>query len=262
MKIAITGKGGVGKTTIAAGIIQLLTKRGFPVLALDADPNANLGAALGFPEELLTNIVPISQQNRLIEERTGAKVKQYGQIFKLNPDVADVAEKYATIYNSIPLMVLGGLEKGGSGCACPENTFIRALITDLILYKNQTLVIDMEAGVEHLGRATAQGVDIMLIVVEPGARSINIAQRIVQMAKEINLTKIKLIANKIMNQTDENFIRKSLPELDLIGIIPYDEAIRSNDRLHRSILEGLSTEIRQEFDRIIDKLTLGSELHE
>jgi CO dehydrogenase maturation factor len=254
MKIAITGKGGVGKTTLAAAIIQLLSNQGQEVIALDADPNANLAAALGFPDDLQTKIVPISKQNKLIEERTGAKVKQYGQIFKLNPDVTDVVEKYATVYKKIPLLVLGGLEKGGIGCACPENTFIRALITDLILNKNQTLIIDMEAGIEHLGRGTAQGVDTMIIVVEPSARSVNVALKIIQMATEIGIRNIRLVGSKIMNSVDEDYVKKAIPKIPLLGLIPFSEEIRNIDKIKSSVLDSLSSAMIKPFEAIVTNL--------
>ncbi len=258
MKIAITGKGGAGKTTLAAALVLLMAQRDQNVIALDADPNENLAAALGFPAEIVQEIVPISRQNKLIEERTGAKVKEYGQIFKMNPDVSDVVEKYATIYNSIPLLVLGGLEKGGSGCACPENNFIRALITDLILFKDQSLVIDMEAGVEHLGRATAKGVDIMIIVVEPSNRSVDIGLRIIQMAVEIELTNIKVVGNRINKPKDEEFIRSAFPETEYLGSIPFSEEIQQNERQKISVLENISEPLLQTFTQILDHLLPNS----
>jgi CO dehydrogenase maturation factor len=231
-----------------------MRNRNLNVIALDADPNANLASALGFPEDVRESIVPISRQNKLIEERTGAKIKEYGQIFKMNPDVSDVLEKYATVYDSIPLLVLGGLEKGGTGCACPENNFIRALITDLVLFKDDNLIIDMEAGVEHLGRATAKGVNLMIIVVEPSNASIEIGQRIVQMASEIELTNIKIVANKVRNSDDEEFIRNSFPDQELLGAIPYSEDIQKNERAKSAVIDGLDDELLQKYGEILEKL--------
>jgi CO dehydrogenase maturation factor len=254
MKIAITGKGGVGKTTLAAALIQLLAQKGQNVIALDADPNINLGSALGFPDEILNQIIPISQQNKLIEERTGAKVKQYGQIFKLNPEVSDVVDKYATIYNSIALLVLGGLEKGGSGCACPENTFIRALITDLVLFKDQTLIIDMEAGVEHLGRATVKGVDLMIVVIEPSNRSVGVAHRIIQMAADIDIENIKIVINRSNGPEDEQFIKDSFPNFEIFGVIPNSDTIRDNERNKKAVLNGLNPSIIQQYSQILDRI--------
>jgi CO dehydrogenase maturation factor len=254
MKIAISGKGGVGKSTLAAALALLMAQQGQKVLAVDADPDANLAAALGIPEEKQQGIIPISQHKALIEERTGAKVKQYGQIFKLNPKVSDIADNYAFVHKGVALLVLGSVEQGGSGCACPENVLIRALVTDMILYKDEALVMDMEAGIEHLGRATTRGVDSMIVVIEPGQRSIDSARRVIRMSHEIGLKDIRFVANKVNNPPDEQFIRAALPEHELLGIIPYSEEIRQNDRDGLSVLDGLSKEMVGRFQCILDQL--------
>lgn len=254
MKLALSGKGGVGKSTLAAALILLMKERGHRVLAVDADPDANLASALGFPSEIRSKVIPISQQIALIEERTGAKVKKYGQVFKLNPDVSDVAEKAATTYNEIPLLVIGAIEKGGSGCACPENVFIRSLITDLVLYKNEALVLDMEAGIEHLGRATAKSVDIMLIVVEPGQRSIDCAESITRMSRDIGINNVYFVANKIADAQDEAFIRESLDEERILASIPNMDGIRQSDQTGCSVLEHLSPEQKSVFNQLLDQL--------
>ena len=175
LKLAISGKGGVGKSTLAAALATLLAEKGGRVLAVDADPVANLATALGIPAAAQAQIIPISQRKALIEERTGAKVKQYGQIFKINPEVSDIADTCAYRHNGVALLVLGAVKQGGGGCACPESVLLRALVQDLILHQNDALIMDMEAGVEHLGRATARGVNTLLVVVEPGQRSIDCA---------------------------------------------------------------------------------------
>jgi len=262
MKIAISGKGGVGKSTLAGALALLMARQGQGVLAVDADPDANLAAALGIPEEKQKKIIPISQQVALIEERTGAKVKQYGQIFKLNPQVSDIADNYATVHEGVALLVLGAVEQGGSGCACPENVLIRALVTDLILYKNEALVMDMEAGVEHLGRATTKGVDCMIVVIEPGQRSIDSAYRIIRMSHEIGLKNIKFVANKIDGPNDEQFIREAFPDHGLLGVIPYSEEMRRNDRNGLSVLDGLSKEMVARFENILEKLDQGDSFRE
>jgi len=254
MKIAISGKGGVGKTTLAAALSLLMARQGKKVLAVDADPDANLAAALGISEEKQRTIVPISRQVALIEERTGAKVKQYGQIFKLNPEVSDIADKFAMHHNGVSLLVLGAIEGGGTGCACPENVLIRALITDLVLYKDDVLIMDMEAGIEHLGRATARGVDIMLVVLEPGLRSIESAHRIIRMAGEIGLHSIQFVANKVYGSEDEKFINNAFPDYELLGIIPYSEKFRQSDREGQSVLDNLDLNLLKNFESILNKL--------
>jgi len=254
MKLAISGKVGVGKSTLAAALSLLMVQKQYKVLAVDADPDANLAAALGIPGNLQEQIIPISKQVALIEERTGARVKQYGQIFKLNPEVSDIAGSFATQYNGVALLVLGAIQQGGSGCACPENVLIKALVSDLILYKQEAVIMDMEAGVEHLGRATARGVDTLLVVLEPGQRSIDSTRRIIKMAGDIGIEKIKLVANKIVTAEDVTFIQDSLTGWDLIGQVPYSEKLRLSDRSKKSVLDGLDKDLIGRFEKILDIL--------
>lgn len=256
MKLAISGKGGVGKSTLAAAVSILLARQGKKVLALDADPDANLAAALGFPRDLQQRIVPISQQAKLIEERTGAKIKQYGQMFKLNPEVSDISEIAGITYNDVSLLVLGAVQQGGSGCACPESVLIRSLVTDLVLYKDDALVMDMEAGVEHLGRATAKGVDAMLIVVEPGQRSLDCAHRVIEMAEAIGIPSVQIIANKITNDQDKAFILSAFPNHPPQVFIPYSEEIRQADQIGTAVTEQLSEPLHQLLVDFIQKLEL------
>ena len=254
MKLAITGKGGVGKSTLAATLTLLLTRGGARVVAVDADPDANLAGALGLSAEDQKSIIPIAEQTRLIEERTGAKVKRYGQMFKLNPTVSDIADSYGYNRDGFSLLVLGAVDQGGGGCGCPEGVLIRALVSDLILYKSEALVMDMEAGVEHLGRATARGVDTMIIVVEPGQRSIDCANRIVRMAHEIGLQNLCVVANKVTSLGDEQFIRDALADLPLLGVIPAHEAFAEADRKGIAPLDILPEELVERFQSILEKL--------
>jgi len=254
MKIAISGKGGTGKTTIAAALCLLLAKRGKKVLALDADPDSNFASALGIPQEEQKKIIPISEQKALIEERTGAKIKEYGQMFKLNPHVSDIAEKYAYNYKGIALLVLGAIESGGSGCACPENVLIRALVQDLILHKDEILIMDMEAGIEHLGRATAKGVDVMVVIVEPGQRSIESAYRVIRMSNDIGLFNIKFIANKVTCKDDKNYIKKMLPAKDILEFIPFSLQLIKLDRAGKSVLDDLDETLKEKFLNILNKI--------
>jgi len=254
MKIAVSGKGGVGKTTLAAALILLMVHRELKVLALDADPDANLASAIGITSRKQEQIIPISRQVALIEERTGAKVRKYGQIFKLNPEVSDIAERFAYHHQGAALLVLGAVDRGGGGCACPENVLMRALVTDLVLHKDDVLIMDMEAGVEHLGRATASGVDTMIIVVEPGQRAVDSTRRILRLAHDIGLKDIRLVANKITKPEDEQFLREAFPENTFLGMIPYHEELRRVDRDGCSVLDGLSDDVICCFKDILNNL--------
>jgi CO dehydrogenase maturation factor len=254
LKLAISGKGGAGKSTLAAALVLLMARRGRKVLAVDADPDANLAAALGIPASEQEMIVPISHQAALIEERTGAEVRQYGQIFKLNPEVSDIADSFAYHHQGVALLVLCAVDRGGGGCACPENVLMRALVTDLVLYKDDALVMDMEAGVEHLGRATASGVDRMIIVIEPGQRAVDSTRRILRLAHDIGLQDIRLVANKVTGPEDERFLRDAFPESTFLGIIPYREEFRRADRDGHSALDGLSGELLRCFEDILKNL--------
>ena len=255
MKIAISGKGGVGKTTLAAALALLLAERENRVLAVDADPDANLASALGIPAELQKSIIPLAEQKALIEERTGAKVKQYGQMFKLNPSVSDIAEQYAFQHRGVSLLVLGAIESGGSGCACPESVLLKALVQDLVLYKKEALVMDMEAGIEHLGRATARGVDQMLVVVEPGQRSLDSARRILRLSNEIGIKQVRLVGNRVASTADEKRIREAFSGLPVLAFIPYSEELLQSDRDGSSVLNEMSLELRHRFEEILDSLS-------
>jgi CO dehydrogenase maturation factor len=247
MKIAVAGKGGSGKSTVAAALALLQARTGGRVLAVDADPDANLATTLGLPVDRRSEIVPISEQRALIEERTGAKVRQYGQLFKLNPEVADIADRFAVHHHGVDLLVLGAIEAGGSGCACPESILIKALVTDLVLHKDEALVMDMEAGVEHLGRGTARGVDTMLVVVEPSRMSVECAKRVFAMAADIGLGDVRVVANKITSADDEAWIREAVAGYEIAAAIAYSAAIRAADRDGRPVLDAFDEETLARF---------------
>ena len=219
MKLAISGKGGVGKTTFASFLIRALADRGNKVLAIDADPDANLAQALGVKGS--GDITPISEMKALIEERTEAKVGSMGSFFKLNPKVDDLPDKLSLQVDGIRVMVLGGVKKGGGGCICPESTLLKNLVRHLVLARNEFIVLDMEAGLEHLGRGTAMAVDRLIVVVEPGRRSIETAYQIRNLADDIGLKKLSLVGNKIRSEKDTLFLKTNMPEFDFIGFIPF-----------------------------------------
>jgi CO dehydrogenase maturation factor len=255
MKLAISGKGGTGKSTLAAALAGLMVRRQWRVLAVDADPDGNLAAALGATPDQISRIVPISKQRALIEERTGAEVRQYGQLFKLNPEVSDIADGFGTRLNGVTLLVLGAIEAGGSGCACPESVLIRALVADLVLRRQDALIMDMEAGIEHLGRATAKGVDTLLVMVEPSQRAVDSAHRIARLAAEIGLRDVRFVANKIASPADEQFVRRGLPPGEIAGVIPWSEEIRQADRQFRPVLELAGPGLLQSVETILSQLT-------
>lgn len=232
MKLAVSGKGGVGKTTFSAFLIRAFNEQGKRVLAIDADPDANLAAAIGIPDA--DKIIPISEMKTLAYERTEAKPGTIGGFFKLNPKVDDLPEALSAKLGNIKLMRLGGIKKGGSGCICPESTLLKALVTHIVLDRDEVVVMDMEAGIEHLGRATASAVDRLLVVVEPGRRSIETARHIQKLASEIHLDRIVIVGNKIRGPGDEAFLRKSLPDFTFLGFLPYDEALIEADLAGRS----------------------------
>ncbi len=208
---------------LVALLSTILHESGYSVLAIDADPNPTLATALGFPDA--ERITPISEMGDLIEERTGARPGQAAPYFKLNPKVDDIPEKYWVEHEGIRLMVMGRLKKGGSGCYCPENALLEALVGHLLLNRDEAVVMDMEAGVEHFGRATAKGVDELIVVVEPGRGSIDTAFRIRDLAGDIGLHSIKAVANKVRGEDDRNLLLAAMPDFEFLGFIPYDQSV-------------------------------------
>jgi len=228
LKLAISGKGGVGKTTIAAMIARLLAAGGKRVFAIDADPVANLAAALGISED--PPITPIVELRELIAERTGTKPGQYGGVFKLNPKVDDLPDRFSRERDGVRLMVTGTINEGGTGCFCPESAVLRSLMQHMILYRDDVVVLDMEAGVEHIGRATTRAVDRLIVVVDPGARSQTAAARIRRLAGDIGLEQISIIGNRVRGEEDIARIRENMSDYDFLAFIPYDEKIIGADR--------------------------------
>lgn len=217
MKIAITGKGGTGKTSVAAGLAVIFKNQGKKVIAIDADPDANLATALGIPAP--ERPVPIAGLKKLIVERTG----EVGAFFKMNPKVDDIPDKFSRSHNGIRVMEMGTVKKGGAGCVCPESAFLKALLSHMVLNRGEVVVVDMEAGVEHLGRGTAQAVDKFMVIVEPNITSINTARRIKALAENLSVKELSVVVNMVRSRQDEDFVAKNLKDLRIEGFVKFDE---------------------------------------
>ena len=252
LKIAIGGKGGVGKTTVTALLARCLAAdKKNKVIAIDADPVANLAAGLGIPED--QPITPISQLTELIAERTGAKPGTMGGFFTLNPKVDDIPERFSLERDGVRLLVMGTVQSGGSGCICPEATVLKALMNHLVLFRDDIVIMDMEAGVEHLGRATSASVDALVIVVNPGARSRAAADKIRKLGKDIGIKNIVILGNRVKDKEDEELIRSSLPDFQILGFLPEQTEIVDADRGGRRAFESLANAPKELF-AIVDKL--------
>jgi CO dehydrogenase maturation factor len=228
MKIAVTGKGGVGKTTLSSILSYLFAAEGKKVIAVDADPDANLASALGISREAAERIVPIADMNELIEERTGAKPGSAG-IYKLNPRVDDLPEGIGYKIDGITLLIMGKSKAAASGCYCPENVLLRTLLRHLVVQRNEVVIVDMEAGIEHLTRGTAGSVDAFIVVIEPGQRSIQTAGVVRDMAKGLGVKKVFVVANKIRGPEDLDFVKKGIGDLELAGHISFSHSIMEAD---------------------------------
>lgn len=234
MKIAITGKGGVGKTTFSSMLSRMFAQDGYRVVAVDADPDANLALALGFPREVYDSIVPISEMKKLVSDRTAASVGSFGKMFKMNPKVDDIPENYCKEHNGVRLLTLGTVDSGGSGCVCPEHVLLKRLCSHLILQNKDVVVMDMEAGIEHLGRGTASGVDAFIVVVEPGERSLQTYRKVKKLSNDIGVEKVFVVGNKIRNKEDEEFIISNLEDGESLGFIYYNQDVINSDRANQS----------------------------
>ncbi|UCG14095.1 MAG: AAA family ATPase [Deltaproteobacteria bacterium] len=255
MKIAISGKGGVGKTTLSAFLCRWFGDLGHTVLAIDADPATNLGAALAIPGA--DSLPPITEMKDLIAERTGTKPGSMGGFFKLNPKVDDLPEKIAISDGNVRLMVMGGVQQGGTGCLCPENALLKTLVAHLMLGRGEMVIMDMAAGLEHLGRGTAQAVDRLIIVVEPGRRSIDVAHRIRILAGDIGLSNLYPVGNKVRGPKDRDFLRRALDGFEFLGFIPYDEKIIEAD-LKGEFAADVGTPTRMALEEIARSFDAGS----
>ncbi len=250
-KIAIGGKGGVGKTTVCAILAQLFAENGYDVLAIDADPDVNLASAFGIPHEQSPE--PLIKMKELIAERTGTGKDTLGAYFKLNPKVSDVPEEYWHETNGLKLLVLGAITQAGAGCACPEGAFLKALLTHTMLQRKEVVMVDLAAGVEFMGRASVQGIDALVLVVEPGSRSIETANKMAQMARKLGIGLVGAIVNKVAEPSQADLIESQLKDVVLLGTIKYSRALLEAD-LKRTPVFGADAEVIQVLKRVESRL--------
>jgi CO dehydrogenase maturation factor len=253
MKIAISGKGGVGKTTLAGVMARILADEGRKVLAIDADPDSNLASAIGLPKEALAKLSPIASMTSLIEERTGAKKGTSGPMFKLNPKVDDLPDEMGVSYKGVKLLLLGCIPQGGGGCFCAENVLLKNLVRHLLVQREEVLIIDMEAGLEHLGRGSTGYVDALIIVVEPGQRSIGTAKQIKKLGEDLKIKKIMVVGNKVSSDGDRRIIEENLSDFPILGHMSFNPMVLQADREGRSPYD-MDERIKAEVGAILGEL--------
>jgi CO dehydrogenase maturation factor len=237
MKIAVSGKGGVGKTLVSGTLAGYFAQKGYKVMAIDADPSPNLALTLGIPVEDANKIIPISENAELLDSKTRT---DFPGVFKLHFTVDDIIEDNGmkSPYG-VNLLVMGTVKSAGSGCACGANAVVRELLRHMIVDRDEIVVVDMEAGVEHMGRGTASQVDIMLIVADSSRKSLEISKKLTRFAHEAGIKKVLVIGNRVRDEEEKklitDFTQKN--ELELLALIPYDDTVVKADRVGEAPLK-------------------------
>jgi CO dehydrogenase maturation factor len=253
MKIAIAGKGGVGKTTLAGVMARYLAEEGHKVLTIDADPDANLASALGFPPQLLKGITPLAAMTPLVQERTGSQKGTFGGVFKLNPKVDDLPDAYSVTHQGVKLLILGTIPQAEGGCFCPENVLLKGLLHHILVKRDEVVIIDMEAGLEHLTRGSTKHVDAFIIVVEPGQRSIATARQIFRLAQDLGVKRVYAVGNKVASPEDQQLIEEGLSEIPFLGHLSFNQQVIEADKRGMSPYD-LNGAIKKEVQEIVERL--------
>lgn len=242
MKIAVSGKGGAGKSTVAANLLYCLYLDHVPAFAVDADPDANLGLVLGLNPEEIAALPPLSELQEVITDKNAGG----GAFVDLNPAVGDILEEYVLHMGTIRFLKMGGIKQGGSACYCKESAFLNAVLTNVLLDRPEAVVLDMSAGIEHLTRGTARGIKMMLVVVEPTRVAVTTALAVDRLASDLALPRVVFVGNKIRSEADRDYLRVSLPPERILAMLPFSEEVleraRQNDYpvlLKENLLPGV-----------------------
>ena len=253
MKVAVSGKGGVGKTTLAGVMARVLAQRGHKVIAIDADPDSNLASALGIEESEAKAAQPLAQMQEFIEERTGTKKGQYGAFFQINPKVDDIPERFSLKKDGVRLITLGSIPQGGGGCFCPESALLKSFLTHVLIERDDYVIVDMEAGLEHLGRGTTAYIDALIVVVEPGRRSFQTASQVKRLSEDIGIKRVYVVGNKVTNEKDLQLMKEHISDLTFLGKIGYNQKIVEADKRGLSPYD-IDPVIRADVEEIIGAL--------
>jgi CO dehydrogenase maturation factor len=222
-RLAVAGKGGVGKTTLVALLAELFTRSGYRVLAADEDPQMNLAQSLGVPIEEAEKIVPLSQNKAYVEEKTGAKPGSgWGGLLRLNPDVSDVVQRFGLQLNpNLSLLAMGSVDQAATGCLCPENNLLKAVMRFIVLKPGEIILVDTQAGPEHFGRGVLKGFSLLLVVTEPTSTALQVAKKSIALARQLAIAHLKLVVNKVRGEEDQNRVKAFMEGSGLESPVSY-----------------------------------------
>jgi CO dehydrogenase maturation factor len=245
IRVVVVGKGGVGKTTLTALLARLLARDGARVVAVDADPQCNLGATLGLELEALAGVVPVADAADYIEEKTGARPGEgAGGMLRLNPDTDDLVDRLATAGpDDVRLLVMGGLRRAGGGCLCPENALLAAAVAGMHRRRGDVVVMDTHAGVEHFGRSLARGFDRVVVVTDPTHNAVQVGAQTARLAADLGITDAHLVVNRSRSDADPDRAlalaqRFGAPGFRSVHVVPYDERVLDTEPAVTALLDG------------------------